>query len=149
MELVKVVFSALFHFLHIILINLEVLFLFSVVPTSLPLPCLIECLMFINYLLYLDLLTYKIQKIVPFHEVTCVRRAKTAAIFPTAIEIFAGGKKVAWMGLQFLFFILLHFEAVCLKLLYLHRSTFLHLFFPVMKHSSSSMMDGHNIVILL
>lgn len=35
-----------------------------------------------------------IQKIIPFHEVTSVRRAKTAGIFPNAIEISAGGKKV-------------------------------------------------------
>ncbi|XP_060673481.1 protein VASCULAR ASSOCIATED DEATH 1, chloroplastic isoform X2 [Ziziphus jujuba] len=34
-----------------------------------------------------------IQKIIPFHEVTSVRRAKTAGIFPNAIEISAGGKK--------------------------------------------------------
>lgn len=34
------------------------------------------------------------QKIIPFHEVTSVRRAKTAGIFPNAIEIFAGSKKV-------------------------------------------------------
>lgn len=35
------------------------------------------------------------QKIIPFHEVTCVRKAKTAAIFPNAIEIVTGDKKVA------------------------------------------------------
>ncbi|GMN48334.1 hypothetical protein TIFTF001_017517 [Ficus carica] len=32
-------------------------------------------------------------KLIPFHEVTSVRRAKTAGIFPNAIEIFAGCKK--------------------------------------------------------
>ncbi|KAF8380583.1 hypothetical protein HHK36_028071 [Tetracentron sinense] len=32
-------------------------------------------------------------KTIPFHEVTCVRKAKTAAIFPNAIEIVAGEKK--------------------------------------------------------
>lgn len=35
-----------------------------------------------------------LQKLIAFHEVTSVRRAKTAGIFPNAIEIFAGGKKV-------------------------------------------------------
>lgn len=34
------------------------------------------------------------QKIIPFHEVTSVRRAKAVAVFPTAIEIIAGEKKV-------------------------------------------------------
>lgn len=42
---------------------------------------------------YSNIFGFETKKIVPFHEVTCVRRAKTAAIFPTAIEIFAGGKK--------------------------------------------------------
>lgn len=37
---------------------------------------------------------FVLQKIIPFHEVTSVKRAKTAGIFPNAIEIFAGGKKV-------------------------------------------------------
>ena len=35
-----------------------------------------------------------IQKVIPFHEITDVKRAKTAGIFSNAIEIFAGGKKV-------------------------------------------------------
>lgn len=34
------------------------------------------------------------KKIIPFHELTCVRKAKTVAIFPNAIEIVAGAKKV-------------------------------------------------------
>lgn len=34
------------------------------------------------------------QKIIAFHEITAVRRAKAVAVFPTAIEIMAGGKKV-------------------------------------------------------
>lgn len=34
------------------------------------------------------------QKTIPFHEVTCVRKAKTAAIFHNAIEIVSGEKKV-------------------------------------------------------
>ncbi|KAG6483862.1 hypothetical protein ZIOFF_060648 [Zingiber officinale] len=33
------------------------------------------------------------QRIIPLHQVTAVRKAKTVAIFPNAIEIFAGGKK--------------------------------------------------------
>ncbi|MCL7029842.1 hypothetical protein MKW94_030059, partial [Papaver nudicaule] len=32
-------------------------------------------------------------KAIPFSEVTCIRKAKTAAIFPNAIEIIAGGKR--------------------------------------------------------
>ena len=35
-----------------------------------------------------------LQRIIPFQEVTCVKRAKTAGIFPNAIEILAGEKKV-------------------------------------------------------
>lgn len=34
------------------------------------------------------------QKIIPLNEITYIRKAKTAAIFPNAIEIGAGGKKV-------------------------------------------------------
>lgn len=34
------------------------------------------------------------QKTIPLNEITSVRKAKTAAIFPNAIEIVAGGKKV-------------------------------------------------------
>ena len=37
---------------------------------------------------------HMLQKIIAFQEVTSVRRAKTAGIFPNAIEIFSGGKKV-------------------------------------------------------
>ena len=44
-----------------------------------------------------------LQKIIPFQEVTSVRRAKTAGIFPNAIEIFAGGKKVI-LDMQYHFF---------------------------------------------
>ncbi|KAH7576215.1 hypothetical protein JRO89_XS01G0014700 [Xanthoceras sorbifolium] len=36
---------------------------------------------------------FMLQKIIPFHEITTVKRAKTAGIFPNAIEIFAGGRK--------------------------------------------------------
>lgn len=42
---------------------------------------------------YSNIFGFETKKIIPFHEVTCVRRAKTAGIFPNAIEIFAGGKK--------------------------------------------------------
>ena len=37
---------------------------------------------------------FVLQKLIPFNEITSVRRAKTAGIFPNAIEIFAGSKKV-------------------------------------------------------
>ncbi|RRT38605.1 hypothetical protein BHM03_00044906 [Ensete ventricosum] len=36
---------------------------------------------------------FVVQKIILFHEITCVRKAKTVAIFPNAIEIIAGEKK--------------------------------------------------------
>ncbi|KAH0660906.1 hypothetical protein KY285_029505 [Solanum tuberosum] len=42
---------------------------------------------------YSNLFGFETKKIIPFHEITAVRRAKAAAIFPTAIEIVAGGKK--------------------------------------------------------
>lgn len=35
-----------------------------------------------------------LQKIIHFGDITSVKRAKTAGIFPNAIEILAGGKKV-------------------------------------------------------
>lgn len=37
---------------------------------------------------------FVLQKIIPFADISCVKRAKTAGIFPNAIEILAGGKKV-------------------------------------------------------
>ncbi|XP_057981673.1 protein VASCULAR ASSOCIATED DEATH 1, chloroplastic isoform X2 [Malania oleifera] len=40
-----------------------------------------------------NLTNFMLQKIIPFHEVTCVRKAKTAGIFPNAIEILAGSRK--------------------------------------------------------
>ncbi|XP_019188528.1 PREDICTED: protein VASCULAR ASSOCIATED DEATH 1, chloroplastic [Ipomoea nil] len=46
-----------------------------------------------NICFYSNLFGFETKKIIPFHEVTSVRRAKAAAIFPTAIEIIAGGKK--------------------------------------------------------
>ncbi|XP_022856453.1 protein VASCULAR ASSOCIATED DEATH 1, chloroplastic [Olea europaea var. sylvestris] len=42
---------------------------------------------------YSNLFGFETKKIIPFHEVTFIRRAKVAAIFPTAIEITAGGQK--------------------------------------------------------
>ncbi|KAG9144251.1 hypothetical protein Leryth_025141 [Lithospermum erythrorhizon] len=42
---------------------------------------------------YSNLFGFETKKIIPFHEVTAVRRAMAAAIFPTAIEIIAGEKK--------------------------------------------------------
>lgn len=35
-----------------------------------------------------------IQRVIPLDEVTSVRKAKTAGLFPNAIEIVAGSKKV-------------------------------------------------------
>ncbi|XP_028092638.1 protein VASCULAR ASSOCIATED DEATH 1, chloroplastic isoform X2 [Camellia sinensis] len=42
---------------------------------------------------YSNLFGFETKKVIPFHEVTSVRRAKAAGIFPTAIEVMAGGKK--------------------------------------------------------
>ncbi|CAI9765146.1 unnamed protein product [Fraxinus pennsylvanica] len=42
---------------------------------------------------YSNLFGFETKKIIPFREVTFIRRAKVAAIFPTAIEIIAGGQK--------------------------------------------------------
>ncbi|CAL9076409.1 unnamed protein product [Musa textilis] len=42
---------------------------------------------------YSNIFGFETKKIILFHEVTCVRKAKTVAIFPNAIEIIAGGKK--------------------------------------------------------
>ncbi|XP_009598665.1 protein VASCULAR ASSOCIATED DEATH 1, chloroplastic [Nicotiana tomentosiformis] len=42
---------------------------------------------------YSNLFGFETKKIIHFHEITLVRRAKAAAIFPTAIEIVAGEKK--------------------------------------------------------
>ncbi|PIN02631.1 hypothetical protein CDL12_24852 [Handroanthus impetiginosus] len=42
-----------------------------------------------------------IYKIIPFHEITSVRRAKAVAVFPTAIEIIAGGKKYFFTSFLF------------------------------------------------
>ncbi|KAF9613095.1 hypothetical protein IFM89_005574 [Coptis chinensis] len=42
---------------------------------------------------YSNIFGFETKKTIPFNEVTCVRKAKTAGIFPNAIEIVAGGKK--------------------------------------------------------
>lgn len=53
-------------------------------------------MLFVYVLLTLCLLVgLKFQKVIPFKEITAVRRAKAVAVFPTAIEIIAGGKKVS------------------------------------------------------
>lgn len=50
--------------------------------------------LFAHYIcFYSNLFGFETKKIIPFNEITSVRRAKAAAIFPTAIEIIAGGKK--------------------------------------------------------
>lgn len=42
---------------------------------------------------YSNIFGFETKKTIPFHEVSCVRKAKTAGIFPNAIDIVAGGKK--------------------------------------------------------
>ncbi|XP_078148242.1 GRAM domain family protein isoform X2 [Carex rostrata] len=42
---------------------------------------------------YSNIFGYETKKIIPFNEITYIHKAKTAAIFPNAIEIGAGGKK--------------------------------------------------------
>ncbi|KAF4365458.1 hypothetical protein F8388_012823 [Cannabis sativa] len=53
--------------------------------------------LFVHYICFYSnifgILWVMLQKMIPFHEVTSVRRAKTAGIFPNAIEIYAGSKK--------------------------------------------------------
>lgn len=97
-----------------------------------------------------------LQKIIPFHEVTCVKRAKTAGIFPNAIEIFAGGKKVvvdlstfpSFFLLVGTCFILLVNCSISGSVLLFFRfgSISLHLSYLVMKLSSSLMMGGLSIL---
>ncbi|RZC81993.1 hypothetical protein C5167_044574 [Papaver somniferum] len=47
---------------------------------------------------YSNIFGYETKKAIPFNEVTCIRKAKTAGIFPNAIDIIAGGKRI--MGSQ-------------------------------------------------
>lgn len=50
------------------------------------------------------------QKTIPLQDVTDVRKAKTAAIFPNAIEIVAGAKRVRKISLpKFLVYIRCHY----------------------------------------
>uniref|UniRef100_A0A2P2KW37 Uncharacterized protein MANES_01G274600 n=1 Tax=Rhizophora mucronata TaxID=61149 RepID=A0A2P2KW37_RHIMU len=42
---------------------------------------------------YSNIFGFETKKIIPFSEITSLKRAKTAGIFPNALEIFAGGKK--------------------------------------------------------
>ncbi|KAH6789609.1 hypothetical protein C2S51_004615 [Perilla frutescens var. frutescens] len=50
---------------------------------------------------YSNLFGFETKKIIPFHEITSVRRAKAVAVFPTAIEIIAGGKKYFFTSFLF------------------------------------------------
>ncbi|KAA8520438.1 hypothetical protein F0562_014694 [Nyssa sinensis] len=57
--------------------------------------------LFVHYIcFYSNLFGFETKKIIPFHEVTSVRRANAAAIFPTAIEIMAGGNKYFFTSLM-------------------------------------------------
>ncbi|XVE76848.1 hypothetical protein DITRI_Ditri13aG0013100 [Diplodiscus trichospermus] len=50
--------------------------------------------LFVRYIcFYSNIFGFETKKIIAFNEITSVRRAKTAGIFPNAIEIFAGGRK--------------------------------------------------------
>ncbi|XP_042422381.1 protein VASCULAR ASSOCIATED DEATH 1, chloroplastic-like isoform X2 [Zingiber officinale] len=50
--------------------------------------------LFIHHIcFYSNIFGFETKRIIPLHQVTAVRKAKTVAIFPNAIEIFAGGKK--------------------------------------------------------
>ncbi|KAK7277158.1 hypothetical protein RIF29_18309 [Crotalaria pallida] len=50
--------------------------------------------LFVNFIcFYSNIFGFETKRIIPIPEVTGVRRAKTAGLFPNAIEIFAGSKK--------------------------------------------------------
>ncbi|KAK8483447.1 hypothetical protein V6N13_025803 [Hibiscus sabdariffa] len=50
--------------------------------------------LFVRYIcFYSNIFGFETKKIIAFNEITSVNRAKTAGIFPNAIEIFAGGKR--------------------------------------------------------
>ncbi|XP_031392011.1 protein VASCULAR ASSOCIATED DEATH 1, chloroplastic isoform X1 [Punica granatum] len=50
--------------------------------------------LFVHYIcFYSNIFGFETKKIIHFRDITSVKRAKTAGIFPNAIEIFAGGKK--------------------------------------------------------
>ncbi|XP_011089290.1 protein VASCULAR ASSOCIATED DEATH 1, chloroplastic [Sesamum indicum] len=58
--------------------------------------------LFVHYIcFYSNLFGFETKKIIPFHEITSVRRAKAVAVFPTAIEIMAGGKKYFFTSFLF------------------------------------------------
>lgn len=124
---------------------------------------------FVVLILNFDLETFHgfvLQKIIPFQEVTSVKRAKTAGIFPTAIEIFAGGRKVVLdlhcclfctlccvafhkkKSEKFLFHVWISVTSAISKSGCSFGSTSLHHFCPVTKLWSSSMMDGCSLVMV-
>ncbi|XP_054781442.1 protein VASCULAR ASSOCIATED DEATH 1, chloroplastic-like isoform X2 [Prosopis cineraria] len=50
--------------------------------------------LFVNFIcFYSNIFGFETKRVIPLDEVTSVRKAKTAGLFPNAIEIFAGGKK--------------------------------------------------------
>ncbi|XP_038874398.1 protein VASCULAR ASSOCIATED DEATH 1, chloroplastic isoform X2 [Benincasa hispida] len=50
--------------------------------------------LFVHYIcFYSNIFGFETKKIIPLQEITAVRKAKTAGIFPNAIEIFVGEKK--------------------------------------------------------
>ncbi|XP_054794902.1 protein VASCULAR ASSOCIATED DEATH 1, chloroplastic-like isoform X2 [Prosopis cineraria] len=52
--------------------------------------------LFVNFIcFYSNIFGFETKRVIPLDEVTSVRKAKTAGLFPNAIEIFAGGKKEA------------------------------------------------------
>ncbi|CAA0820352.1 Protein VASCULAR ASSOCIATED DEATH 1-chloroplastic [Striga hermonthica] len=58
--------------------------------------------LFVHYIcFYSNLFGFETKKVIPFHEITSVRRAKAVAVFPTAIEIIAAGKKYFFTSFLF------------------------------------------------
>ncbi|XP_028808765.1 protein VASCULAR ASSOCIATED DEATH 1, chloroplastic isoform X2 [Neltuma alba] len=50
--------------------------------------------LFVHFIcFYSNIFGFETKRVIPFDEVTSVRKAKTAGLFPNAIEIFAGDKK--------------------------------------------------------
>ncbi|XP_012475361.1 protein VASCULAR ASSOCIATED DEATH 1, chloroplastic isoform X2 [Gossypium raimondii] len=50
--------------------------------------------LFVHYIcFYSNIFGFETKKVIAFNEITSVNRAKTAGIFPNAIEIFAGGRR--------------------------------------------------------
>lgn len=51
--------------------------------------------LFLRYVcFYSNIFGYEKKKIIPLRDITCIQKAKTAGIFPNAIEIVAWGKKL-------------------------------------------------------